>query len=114
MSKERQRARAAREAERAKARAKAAKAAERKAKLERVTPSVPAVPKRQPVYRQRRFPPLPWRLKLGITLGWVALVLVILFTVPTWTGRIGFIVIATMLVPLVIVITADPTRRTRR
>ncbi len=113
MSKERQRARAAREAERAKARAKAAKAAERRAKLDRVTPTVPSVPKRQPVYRQRRFPPLPWRLKAALTAGWVAAALLILFTVPTWTGRIGFIVIATMLVPLIIVITTDPTRRTR-
>lgn len=114
MSKQRQRARAAREAERATARAKAAKAAERRARLERVTPTVPSVPKREPVYRQRRFPPLPWRLKLAIALGYLALVLVILFTVPTVTGRIGLLVIATMLVPLVVVLTADPTRRTRR
>jgi Flp pilus assembly protein TadB len=113
MSKERQRARAVREAERRQAKAKAAKAAERKAKLDKVTPSMPSVPKRQPVYRQRRFPPLPWRLKLALAVGWAALVVVILLTIPTWTARIGFIAIATMLVPLIIVITTDPTRRYR-
>jgi Flp pilus assembly protein TadB len=113
MSKERQRARAVRETERRKAKAKAAKAAERKAKLDKVTPSMPSVPKRQPVYRQRRFPPLPWRLKLALAVGWAALVVVILLTIPTWTARIGFIAIVTMLVPLIIVITTDPTRRYR-
>ena len=110
MSKQRQRARAAREAERAKAKAKAARTAERKAKLEKMTPSVP---KRQPVYRQRRFPKLPWRLKLALALGWSCAVLAILFLAPTWTGRIGLIVVATMLLPLIVVITTDPTRRTR-
>lgn len=113
MSKERQRARAAREAEQAKARARAAKAAERKAKVERLTPSVPEVPKRQPVYRQRRFPPLPWRLKLPLALFWLTMVALALFLAPTWTARFGLIVVATMLLPLIVVIVRDPTRRTR-
>ena len=113
MSKERQRARAAREAERAKARAKAAKAAERKAKLDKMTPSVPSVPKREPVYRQRRFPPLPRGLKVVLALAWAAAVVAILLLVPTWTGRIGFVAVATMLVPLIVVLVRDPSRRTR-
>jgi ferric-dicitrate binding protein FerR (iron transport regulator) len=113
MSKERQRARAAREAEQARLRAKAARAAERKARVERLTPSVPELPKRQPVYRQRRFPKLPWRLKLALALGWLAVAVVILFLAPTWTGRIGLLVIATMALPLIVVIVRDPTRRTR-
>ena len=113
MSKERQRARAAREAEAAKLRAKRARAAERKARVERLTPTVPELPKRQPVYRQRRFARLPWRLKLALGLGWLAAVVAILFLAPTWTGRIGLLVVATMLVPLIVVITRDPTRRYR-
>ena len=113
MSKQRQRARAVREAEQAKARARAAKAAERKAKVERLTPSMPTPPKRQPVYRQRRFKPLPWRLKLALALFWVAAVALILWLAPTWTGRIGLIVVATMLLPLIVIITTDPTRRYR-
>jgi hypothetical protein len=113
MSKQRQRARAAREAEQAKVRARAAKAAERKARLERLTPAVPEVPKRQPVYRQRRFPPLPWRLKLALALFWLTVVALSLYLAPTWTGRLGLIVVATMLLPLIVVIVRDPTRRTR-
>jgi Flp pilus assembly protein TadB len=113
MSKERQRARAAREAEAAQLRAKKAKAAERKARAERMTPSVPELPKRQPVYRQRRFPKLPWRLKLALGLGWLALAALILLLAPTWTGRLGLLVVITMLLPLIVVITSDPTRRTR-
>jgi Flp pilus assembly protein TadB len=113
MSKERQRARAAREAEAAQLRAKKAKAAERKARVERLTPSVPELPKRQPVYRQRRFPKLPWRLKLALGLGYAFAVLAILFFAPTWTGRLGLLVVATMLLPLIVIITTDPTRRYR-
>ena len=113
MSKERQRARAVRETERATAKAKAAKAAERKAKLERMTPSAPTLPKREPVYRQRSHAPLPKRLKAVLGLGWLATVLLILFLVPTWTGRIGLVVIATMALALLVVITTDPTRRYR-
>ena len=113
MSKERQRARATREAERAKAKAKAAKAAERKAKIDKVTPSVPSMPKRQPVYRQRRHAPLPVLLKAFLAGFWILAVVLILLFVPTWTGRIGFIAIATMLLPLIAVIVRAPTRRYR-
>ena len=113
MSKERQRARATREADRAKARAKAAKAAERKAKLDKVTPSAPHLPKRQPVYRQRRHAPLPILLKAFLAGFWLIAVALVLVFVPTWTGRIGFIAIATMLLPLIAVIVRDPSRRYR-
>ena len=116
MSKQRQRARAELEAkQRAAARAKTA---ERKARGP-VDPRRSAAPVRdqrkgkQTVYRQRRFPPLPMWLKAVLALGWIAAVVVILLTVPTWTGRIGFIVIATMLVPLIVILTTDPTLRYR-
>ena len=113
MSKERQRARATREADRAKARAKAAKTAERKAKLDRVTPSAPHLPKRQPVYRQRGHAPLPVLLKAFLAVFWLVAVALVLLFVPTWPARIGFITIATMLLPLITVIVRDPTRRYR-
>ena len=113
MSKERQRARAVREAEAAQLRAKKARAAERKAKVERLTPTVPELPKRQPVYRQRRFPKLPWRLKLALALGWLAVAALILLLAPTWTGRLGLLVVLTMTLPLIVVVVRDPTRRTR-
>jgi Flp pilus assembly protein TadB len=113
MSKERQRRRAAAEQEKARQRAKAAKTAERKARIDKLTPSVPELPKRQPVYRQRRFPPLPWRLKAALALFWLTAAALILVLVPTWTARIGFLVVATMALPLIVVIVRDPTRRTR-
>ncbi len=113
MSKERQRRRAAQEAERAKARAKAARQADRREKVARLTPPVPEIPKRQPVYRQRRFPPLPVRLKVALALFWLAGAALILFLAPTWTGRFGLLVVLTMTLPLIVVILRDPTRRFR-
>ncbi len=68
---------------------------------------------KQPAYRMRRFPPLPWRLKAALALGWLVAVALILSFTPTWPGRIGFLVILTMLLPLIVVIVRDPTRRTR-
>ena len=113
MSKQRQRDRAAREAQQAAERQKRAKAAARKQRVERLTPGVPELPKRQPVYRQRRFPPLPWRLKLALALGWLVVAALVLYLVPTWTARVGFLVIATFALPLIVVLVRDPTRRTR-
>ena len=66
-----------------------------------------------PSYRMRRFPPLPWRLKAGLVLGWLVAVTLVLLAVPTWPGRIGLVVVATMLVPLIVVLVRDPSRRTR-
>ena len=68
---------------------------------------------KQPAYRMRRFPPLPWRLKAALALGWLAAVALILVFAPTWPGRLGLIVVATMLLPLVVVLVRDPSRRTR-
>lgn len=114
MSKQRQRRRAVLEAERHKPGAKKAKVAGAKQAAAQRT----AAPKRGPkgrakVYRQRRFKPLPVALKLALTLGWLAGAAAILLLVPTWTGRIGFLVVLTMLLPLIVVIVRDPTRRTR-
>ena len=113
MSKQRQRARAAREAQEADERARKAAAAARAQTVATLRPTLPALPQRRPVYRQRRFPPLPWRLKLALALGWAAVAVLVLLFVPTWMGRLGFLVVATFLLPLVVVLVQDPTRRTR-
>jgi len=68
---------------------------------------------RQPVYRQRRFPPLPWRLKLALALAWLSVFALSLVLVPGWQGRIGIMVVATFCLPLIVVIVRDPSRRTR-
>lgn len=113
MSKQRQRDRAAREAAEAAERQRRASAAARQQRLERIRPALPELPKRRRVYRQRRFPPLPWRLKLVLVLGWLAAAALVLYLVPTWMGRLGFLVVATFLLPLIVVLVSDPTRRTR-
>jgi hypothetical protein len=69
---------------------------------------------RRTVYRQRRFPPLPWRLKAALALGWLTVVLLGAYLSPSWLGRLGIVVIATFCLPLIVVIVRDPTRRTPR
>ena len=68
---------------------------------------------KQPAYRMRRFPPLPWRLKAALALGWLVAVVLVLLLVPTWSGRIGLVVVATAVLPLIVVLVRDPSRRTR-
>jgi len=114
MSKQRQRERAAREAKAAAARQKVARSAARKDRVDRLTPHLPTPNKRPPVYRQRRFPPLPWQLKATLALLWLTSFVLTLVLVPTWQGRLGFMVVATMCLPLIVVLVRDPTRRTRR
>ncbi len=123
MSKERQRRRAV-EAQRARApKARAAAkvnepaqkdARDRQRPGSTVPHRAPKADKRAPVYRQRRFPPLPLALKLALAVFWLGCLLLVALFVPTWTGRIGLMVIATMLLPLVVVVLRDPTRRTGR
>jgi Flp pilus assembly protein TadB len=115
VSKERQRRRA-QEAERARRRARTAKQGERRAAAEPhgTRPAAKASRgRKQPVYRQRRFPPLPLSLKLLLALFWLAAAVAVYLLVPSWTARIGFLVIATMALPLIVVILRDPTRRPR-
>ena len=69
---------------------------------------------RTPVYRQRRFPPLPLRLKAALALGWLSVLALVVYLVPTWTGRLGFMVIATFALPLIVVLVRDPSRRKPR
>ena len=76
-------------------------------------PGARPAPGKQPAYRMRRFPPLPWRLKAALALGWLAAVVLVLLFVPTWSGRIGLVVVATAVLPLIVVLVRDPSRRTR-
>ena len=113
MSKARAKARAAREAAAAAEREAAARAAARKARVAGLKPPRPQVPRREPVYRFRRFSRLPWRLKAALAAGWLAVAAVVLYLAPTWTGRLGLLVVATAALPLIVVLVRDPSRRTR-
>ena len=121
MSKQRQRDRAVREAKAARERTAttgarpqdAGRPATTPASVKRQAAKKQAAPKKQTVYRQRRFPPLPWRLKAALALLWVAVAVLALLFVPTWQGRIGVMVLATFALPLIVVIVRDPSRRTR-
>jgi hypothetical protein len=61
----------------------------------------------------RRFPPLPWRLKAALALGWLSAVALIArlrpdLARPHRPGRRRHRV-----VPLIVVLVRDPSRRTR-
>ena len=113
MSKQRQRRRAVLEAERHRPGVKKAKVAGAKQAAAQRTAAPRKVKGKPVVYRQRRFKKLPLGLKLGLAVGWLVGAVAIVALTPTWTGRLGFLVILTMLLPLVVVIVRDPTRRTR-
>jgi hypothetical protein len=119
VSKQRQRARAEQEArQRA---AQRAKNAQKKARGPEDTrpkprPAAPSTKKRgkQPVYRQRRFPPLPLWLKLALALGWLAVQVPIWLYVEELGTRIALSIISLMALPLIVVLVRDPSRRTKR
>jgi hypothetical protein len=115
VSKSKQRARATREAQQqAAARARAAQR-----KQQGSAPARPAVAPankrgKPPVYRQRRFPKLPWQLKLALAVGWVLVQVLVFFTVENIGTRIALAIISLFAVPLVVVIVRDPSRRPPR
>jgi hypothetical protein len=122
VSKQRQRARAEQEArQRAAARARAAQKKAAQANSEGPQGSRPKqgpAPARrkgkQPVYRQRRFPPLPLWLKLTLALGWLAVQVAIWLTVDAVGTRIALGIISLFALPLIVVLVRDPSRRTKR
>jgi hypothetical protein len=69
---------------------------------------------KQPVYRQRRFPPLPIWLKLSLAFGWLAVQVLIWFTVESIGTRIALAIISLFALPLIVVLVRDPSRRTKR
>ncbi len=121
MSKQRQRARATREADaRAAARAKAAKKREGGTSAPQLrqaaagkAPGKAKARGKQTVYRQRRFPPLPLFLELGLAVGWLAVQVLIFLTVEPVGLRIALGIISLFALPLIVVLVRDPSRRKR-
>jgi hypothetical protein len=66
-----------------------------------------------PVYRQRKYPPLPiaWKLVLGAL--WLAALALVVWLVDSNLGRIGIMIVVTFLLPLAVVLLRDPSRRRR-
>ncbi|MBC7373945.1 MAG: hypothetical protein H7323_08145, partial [Frankiales bacterium] len=86
MSHQRRKDREAREAAAAQARKAATEAAVEQGRRPEARPGKV----RAPVYRQRRFAPLPLPVKAALALGWLSVLALVLYLVPTWTGRLGF------------------------
>jgi hypothetical protein len=67
-----------------------------------------------PVYRQRRHAPLPVALKVALAVVWLSVLAVTITTVDPWTGRIGVMIVATMVLVLFVVLVFNPSRRRSR
>ena len=66
------------------------------------------------VYRQRRHAPLPTALKIALALAWLAALAVTISLVEPWTGRIGVMIVVTMVLTLFVVLVFNPSRRRSR
>ena len=106
MSKERARARAAREAERVAERERAEKKRARQARLEALKPSLPELPR-----RRRRYGALPLRVVLGLAFGWLVTQWVFWQVVSDVRTRIGLALISLLALPLVVVLMPMKGRR---
>ena len=67
-----------------------------------------------PVYRQRRHAPLPLPLKVGMVVAWLAALAATIALVEPWTGRIGVMIVVTMVLVLFVVLAFNPSRRRAR
>jgi hypothetical protein len=67
-----------------------------------------------PVYKQRRYPPLPLPWKLALALAWLGALALTLWLVDPWPGRVGVMIAVTFALPLVVVLVRDPSRRSGR
>ena len=99
MSKERAKARAAREAERAIERERAEKKRARQARLDGLKPRLPELPR-----RRRRYGALPLRVVLGLAFGWLVTQWVLWQVVSDVRTRIGLAVISVFALPVVVVL----------
>lgn len=106
MSKERARARAAREAQRAAERAAADRKRARQARLDALKPSLPELPR-----RRRRYGALPLRVVLGLAFGWLVAQWVFWQVVSDVRTRIGLAVISVFALPIVVVLMPVRGRR---
>jgi hypothetical protein len=66
-----------------------------------------------PVYRQRRYPPLPLAWKLVLVALWVAALVATVLLVDSNEGRVGIMIAVTGALPLLVVLLRDPSRRRR-
>ncbi len=66
-----------------------------------------------PVYRQRRYPPLPLAWKIALAAVWVAALVATVLLVDSNPGRVGVMIVVTFLLPLAVVLLRDPSRRRR-
>ena len=118
MSKSKQRARAVREAQQqaaARARAAQRKAAGPQPARPAGTAKKPATKRgKEQVYRQRRFPKLPWQLKLALALGWLLVQVIVWITIDSVGTRIALAIISLFALPLLVVLVRDPSRRPAR
>jgi Flp pilus assembly protein TadB len=106
VSRERARARAAREAERAAERERAAKKRARHERLESLRPSLPGLPR-----RRRRYGALPLRVVLGLAFGWLVTQWVFWQVVADVRTRVGLALVSVLAVPLVVVLLPMKGRR---
>jgi peptidoglycan/LPS O-acetylase OafA/YrhL len=67
-----------------------------------------------PVYRHRRHAPLPMTLKIALGVVWLAALALAIALVDPWTGRIGVMIVVTMVLVLFVVLVFNPSRRRSR
>jgi hypothetical protein len=70
-------------------------------------------PAKGPVYRQRRYPPLPLAWKLVLVAVWVGALVATILLVDPVLGQIGVMAVVTGVLPLAVVLLRDPARRRR-
>ncbi|MBK5308024.1 MAG: hypothetical protein JJD92_15165 [Frankiaceae bacterium] len=99
MSKERARARAAREAERAAARERAAKKRARQERLDALKPTLPELPR-----HRRRYGALPLRVTLGLAFGWLVAQWVFWQVTVEPRTRLGLAIVSLFALPLLVVL----------
>ena len=68
-------------------------------------------PVKGPVYRQRRYPPLPLKWKLLLAVAWLAALAATVSVVEPNPARIGIMIGVTFALVLAVVLFRDPSRR---
>ena len=99
MSKERARARAAREVERAAERERIAKRRAREQRLRGLKPSLPELPK-----RRRRYGAMPLRLQLGLAFGWLVAQWLFWQLFADNKTRLGLALVSLLALPILVVL----------
>ena len=106
MSRERAKARAAREAERAAERERVERRRARQQRLAGLKPTVPVLPR-----RRRRYGALPLRVTLGLAFGWLVAQWVFWQLAPDVRTRVGLALISLLSLPVLVVLLPMRGRR---